>query len=136
MAVTELSPETVFRPCPLAIPGGDADRGVVSLRGEYDISTVTALSETLARAIALDDADLIVDLSGVRFMDASTIGVIVRACNILRLRSRTLVLRSPSALARRVLEVCGLAVLVDPQPVNDLNPKEGLPVGACPAVAA
>jgi anti-sigma B factor antagonist len=136
MAVIELSAEPVSHPCLVVIPGGDADRGVVELRGEHDISTVTALSETLARAIARDDADLIVDLSGVLFMDAATIGVIVWACNILRLRSRSLVLRSPSALARRVLEVCGLAVLVDPQPVIDLNPEEELPVGACPPVAA
>ena len=36
----------------VAFGGRDADR-VVWLQGEHDISTVAALSETLARAIAL-----------------------------------------------------------------------------------
>ena len=36
------------------------------------------LSQTVARAIALDDDDLVIDLSGVEFMGAATIGVLVR----------------------------------------------------------
>jgi anti-anti-sigma factor len=64
---------------PLTFPAPAADRTVVWLRGEHDVSTVSALSQTMARAIALDDGDLVVDLSGVQFMDAATVGVIVRA---------------------------------------------------------
>jgi anti-anti-sigma factor len=78
------------------------------LRGEHDVSTVTALSETLARAIAADHADLVVDLSGVQFMDAATVGVIVRAREFLGARSRCLTLRSPSRCASRVLHLCGV----------------------------
>jgi anti-anti-sigma factor len=113
MVLTE-SP-SVFFPCrsPAASAGRNADR-TVRLRGEYDISTVAALSETLARAIALDDADLLDDLSGVQFMDAATIGVIMRARSGLRLRSRSLTLRSPSPCERRILNLCGLASLLDP----------------------
>ena len=81
---------------PVAFPARDADRTVVWLRGEHDICTVPALSQILARAIALDDGDLVVDLSGVQFMDASTVGVILRARDFLRLQSRSLALRSPS----------------------------------------
>jgi anti-sigma B factor antagonist len=113
MALTE-SPSVIFpRRSPAASAGPNADR-TVRLRGEYDISTVAALSETLARAIALDDADLLVDLSGVQFMDAATIGVIMRARSGLRLRSRSLTLRSPSPCARRILDLCGLTYLLDP----------------------
>jgi anti-anti-sigma factor len=60
-----------------AVAGRDGDRIVVWLRGEHDIATTVELSETLVRAIAIDDADLVVDLSEVQFIDASTIGVIV-----------------------------------------------------------
>lgn len=90
----------------------DADGAVVWLRGEYDVATVAALSNVLARATALDDADVIVDMSGVQFMDGATIGVVVRAENVLRLRSRHLVLRAPSRFAARMLELCGLSGLV------------------------
>ncbi len=52
---------------------------VVWLWGEHDVSTDTALCLTLARAIAVGRAGVIVDLSGVEFMGASTLGVIARA---------------------------------------------------------
>ena len=98
---------------PVAFPARDADRTVVWLRGEHDICTVAALSQILARAIALDDGDLVVDLGGVRFMDASTVGVILRARDFLRLQSRSLSLRSPSACAARVLDLSNLGYLLE-----------------------
>ena len=86
----------------------DAEPHVVILRGEHDYSTVPTLSETLARAIAADHADLVVDLSGVQFMDASTVAVLVRAREFLSARSRCFTLRSPSRCASRVLKSCGI----------------------------
>jgi hypothetical protein len=44
--------------------GRDGDCTVVRLHGEHDISTVDELSEAIARATALDDDDLVIDLSG------------------------------------------------------------------------
>jgi anti-sigma B factor antagonist len=87
---------------------------VVWLRGELDIATTADVAEAIARAIAFDDADLVVDLSEVAFMDASTIGVIVRAGNMLLEQSRSLILRAPTTSARRVVDLCGLAELVEP----------------------
>ncbi|HWM21755.1 MAG TPA: STAS domain-containing protein [Ilumatobacteraceae bacterium] len=104
---------------PVAFPVRDSDRTVVWLRGEHDVSTVAALSQTMARAIALDDGDLVIDLSGVDFMDAATVGVIVRARDFLELQSRTLALRSPSTSAARVLDLCDLADLREPRPVDE-----------------
>jgi anti-anti-sigma factor len=86
----------------------DADRHVILLRGEHDSSTVAALAHTLARAIAADHADLVLDLSGVQFMDAATVGVIVRAREFLGERLRCLTLRSPSTCAARTLKLCGV----------------------------
>jgi hypothetical protein len=51
-------------------------------------------------------------------MSAATIGVFVRARTLLRARSRSLVVRSPSRCARRLLDLCGLADLIDPRPVD------------------
>src|SRR5687768_658417 len=113
MAPTEPSSLTVSRRGLLAFARRDAARTVVWLRGEHDVSTVAALSETMARAIARDDADLVVDLSEVQFMGAATVGVIVRAQELLGLRSRSLALRSPSRCARRILDLCGHADLLD-----------------------
>jgi anti-sigma B factor antagonist len=98
-------------------PKGAAGTGlaptVASLHGALDLSTVPALCETLSGAIAFGGADLILDLSAVEFLDASTVGVIVAAGEFLRARSRSLVLRSPSRCAQRVLDMCGLSGLVE-----------------------
>ena len=69
------------------------------------------LSDTLARAVTLDDADVVVDLRDVLFMDAATLGSIVAARNRLRSQSRSLTLRAPSSSADRVLRLCGLTDL-------------------------
>lgn len=56
----------------------DEDRTVVWLRGEHDIVTVAALS------VAFDDADFAIDLSGVEFMGAATVDVIIRTRELRR----------------------------------------------------
>jgi anti-anti-sigma factor len=92
----------------VALATADCAHSVVWLRGQHDIATVSVVSETLSRAIALDDGPVVVDLSGVQFMGAATVGVLLRAREYLRRQSRALVLRSPSASAQRVLELCRL----------------------------
>jgi anti-anti-sigma factor len=123
MALAESSAVTSHRGL-VAFAERDAHRTVVWLQGEHDVTTVAALSQTMARAIALDDSDLVIDLSGVEFMDAATIGVIVRARDFLAQRSRSMTLRSPSTCARRIVDVCDLADLLDadvldPSPLAD-----------------
>ncbi|MEY2461030.1 MAG: hypothetical protein QOG30_2860 [Acidimicrobiaceae bacterium] len=79
---------------------------LVTLEGEQDIASSFALANSLAIAIALDDLDLIVDLSKVGFMGADTIGILIRARSLLHEQSRTLTLRAPSPFAQRVLDLC------------------------------
>jgi anti-anti-sigma factor len=104
---------------PMSGEGADGDI-VIWLRGEHDISTDDALSLTLARAVALDDSGLVLDLSDVEFMSASTLGVIVRTREFLRARSRSLTVRAPSPCARRIIEVCGLGDLLASGPEEPL----------------
>ena len=106
MAAIVSSPPALPRRRLGALAAPDPGPHVVALRGEHDLSTVTALSEMLARAIAVDHGDLVLDLSGVQFLDAATVGVIVRAREFLGARSRCLSLRSPSRCASRVLRLC------------------------------
>jgi anti-anti-sigma factor len=114
-----------FRPDPITVVARQADRTVVSLYGEHDIGTLAELSSAMAGAIALDDADVVVDLSGVQFMGAATATVIERARCFLHARSRELTVRSPSRCAQRLLEACGLTGLMEePAPrVDDAWPR-------------
>lgn len=90
---------------------------VVWLRGEHDAFNTSELADILARAIALDDADVVLDLSGVEFMGAATVGVIVRAREFLGARSRSLTLQSPPNIVRRILELCSVAYADNVPPV-------------------
>jgi anti-anti-sigma factor len=102
--------------CPHALtssPVGDGDAVVVRLRGEHDRSTVPVLAEILASAVAVDDANLVIDLSEVQFMDAATVRVLLQARDRLAQQSRTFVLRSPSRCAQRVLDLCGASGLIE-----------------------
>jgi anti-anti-sigma factor len=114
-----------------AVPrvSGEGDRTVVWLSGEHDIATLTVLAKGLASAIALDDADLVVDLTELQFIDAAIIGLLIRTRNFLRPRSRNLTLRNPPRFTRRILDICGLAGLIDAAPTD-----AGRGVGS-PAVA-
>lgn len=98
---------------PAPVVSRHGDRTVVWLDGEQDIVTVSVLTDTLERVTAADESDVTVDLSGVTFLSAATIGRLVRGRNLLRSRSRILTLRSPSMFARRLFDVLGLAGLVE-----------------------
>jgi anti-anti-sigma factor len=126
VALTEYLSVRVPRRGLEALAGREVNRTVVLLRGEHDASTVAALSEAMARAIALDDADLVVDLGGVEFMDAATVRLIIRAGEFLRLRSRSLTLRSPSTRARRVLDLCGLDDHLERHSVDEAPTTSGV----------
>ena len=120
------------RPDVLAFSGSDDDRTVVMLRGEHDRSAMSALSDTITRAIALEDADLVVDLSGVEFMDGGTVGTLVGARTFLRKQSRSLHLMFPSPCARRILDLCCVDYLPGPGSA-DANRRTGadrLPAGS------
>lgn len=92
--------------------GGDPARTVLWVRGEHDMATKVTLAVAIARAAQRDDVPLLIDLSAVTFMDASTVGAIVGSRNRLRSRGQSLELRSPSPPALRVLHLCGLTDLI------------------------
>jgi anti-anti-sigma factor len=96
---------------------------VVRLRGDQDISTDDALCRTLAHAIALDDAALVIDLSEVEFMGLSTLAVVVRARELLRTWSRSLTVRSPSPSTLRLIDICGLDDLLGPKEARSSRAK-------------
>jgi anti-anti-sigma factor len=102
---------------------------IIWLRGEHDIATDADLRRTLASAIALNNAPIVVDLSKVELMSASTLGIIVAASNTLRQQSRSLTMRSPSSHVRRVISICGLPNLLsseEPDKMAGAAPRKGL----------
>ena len=92
----------------------DAVHTVVALRGELDAAALTTLVDSFDEAIAQGDTDVVVDLAEVDFIGAAWIGTLVRNRALLRSQHRDLVLRSPSHVVHRLLDLCGLSYLIEP----------------------
>ncbi len=93
-------------------PTGASDTTVIWLRGEHDLSTVDMLSE----ALASPTTDVTIDLSGVDFVDSTTLMAILRAASPADAQGKAVTLRNPSPPARRLLDLCGLDDLLEPTP--------------------
>jgi len=114
MAPIESLAVTVSHRRLLRFPRREAAHTVLWLQGEQDASNAAAVAKALGRAIAINDNNVVVDVSEVEFMGAATVGVLSWASELLRDRSRSLVLRSPPRCVRRVVELCGHTQLLDP----------------------
>jgi anti-sigma B factor antagonist len=84
----------------------------VALDGEIDIATAPAVRRFLMAAISGGDVHLAVDMSGVTFIDASGIGVLVAAANRARQAGGGLSLLAPSRQVRRLLDVLHLDAIL------------------------
>ena len=80
---------------------------VVSLAGELDLYNAHAVREALLECCAEEPSRLVVDLSGVTFIDSTALGVLIEARTRLANRSGFL-LAAPALETKRALEISGL----------------------------
>jgi anti-sigma B factor antagonist len=88
--------------------GGGGPCTVIQLAGEADVST-RAVSEVFDAEVAKRPRLLVVDLSGLSFIDSWALSVIMRANRALRRDGSTLALVSPSPAVARVLQLVDIA---------------------------
>ena len=80
---------------------------VVRLAGELDLYNANTVRDTLLECCAESPARLIVDLSGVKFIDSTALGVLIEARTRMPNRKGFL-LAAPGLETRRALEISGL----------------------------
>lgn len=87
---------------------------VVHVAGEVDLCTAPALASELAEAMTSEGAAsrVVVDLDGVRFLDARGLAALVQAWGFGAGRGRELVLSRPSAMVRRLLKITDLEAVL------------------------
>jgi anti-sigma B factor antagonist len=80
----------------------------VSLQGELDISTAPRLEDDLRRTEADGPAVILLDLSGLDFMDSTGLRLLINADNRAREAGRRLVLVRGNEMVQRVLRLTRL----------------------------
>ncbi len=81
---------------------------LVSVSGELDLYTSQQLQHAIHEAASVGADTVVVDLSGVGFIDSTALGVIVQETKRLEGRGRSLILVTNDPRTVRVLEVTGL----------------------------
>jgi anti-sigma B factor antagonist len=80
----------------------------VTVAGEVDLATAPRLRAALVGILEDGNADAVVDLAAVEFIDASGIGVLVWAASLAGERGGRLTIRNPSQAVRLVLDLLEL----------------------------
>lgn len=84
----------------------------IRLQGEIDIATLPVLDETLSAMIDGNSGDVVVDLADVDFIGVAGLGTLCTQARRLRHRGDRLVVASPSAFTRRVIDILGVSELL------------------------
>ncbi len=87
--------------------------GILTVRGELDISTSSRLQHELNDLIDAGTSQVEIDLSGVVFMDSSALSALVAAHDRAVRQSQRLTLASPSPACSKVLGITGLDQLFE-----------------------
>lgn len=85
-----------------------ADFSVLTVAGELDVVGAPELRQQVLGRIAQGDHRLVLDLSGVDYIDSFGVGVVIGALKRVRLLDGELRLVVPERQVRRVFELCDL----------------------------
>ena len=91
----------------------DADTVTVALRGEVDVATVDQVRVALTDAIAAGPSAIVVDLSGLSFIDSTGLGALVFGFQRARDAGITFRLTRPSRGVHQILVLSGLLEVVE-----------------------
>jgi anti-anti-sigma factor len=91
----------------------DGDKATVSLRGELDMSGVGRASEAIEQAQDSGAVLVVLDLSGLDFIDSTGLEMMLRAARYAHDNGRRLIVQRPSTYVRRLLEMTAIDQSLD-----------------------
>jgi anti-sigma B factor antagonist len=96
-----------LREHPITRVDRDGASVIVRLAGELDLYNAHEVRETLLQECAANPERLVIDLSGVEFIDSTALGVLIEARSKMSNR-RAFLLAAAAVETRRALEISGL----------------------------
>lgn len=86
---------------------------IIFLHGELDVYTASRLKEVLIPLVELENNDVIVDLSGLEYMDSTGLGVFIGAYKQSKAHHGKLQLRNANKRVDRLFTITGLADVIE-----------------------
>lgn len=86
---------------------GDGDALVLSLRGEFDLTSAPVFERALGAAQSVNPRRLVIDLSGLDFMDSTGLRALLAAREQAQENGRVLALRRGPRQVQQMLELTG-----------------------------
>lgn len=90
----------------------EGDTHTITLTGELDLSTVDGVQRELERVEASDTLSIVLDLSGLTFMDSTGVRLVMTAAARSRADGNRLVVLRGQRTVQRVFELCGVERLL------------------------
>jgi anti-sigma B factor antagonist len=97
----------------------DADRFLVTVVGALDLHTAPELGDALQRLLHVGAHTVLVDLSGVTFLDSTGLTCLIAAYRTTRNTGARLALIAPSPSVRNMLELTGVDRVLPSYPTPD-----------------
>jgi anti-sigma B factor antagonist len=88
-----------------------AEQAVVVLSGELDLATAPQLRARLAAMIENGEKQIVLDLTGLEFIDSTGLSVLVMVFKRTQAAGGSMVIRNPSSGVTRIFEITGLSSL-------------------------
>jgi anti-sigma B factor antagonist len=112
-----------FHPPSLRVVGASTPEGVLlALQGELDLASAPVLEARLRAADVEEHSDVALDLTELRFVDATGLKVILGAHRRAAWRGGRVKLLNPSSDIRRLLSLTALDLTIDVTPDSALQP--------------
>jgi anti-sigma B factor antagonist len=119
--------ETIYKSFGNALISTQPPEAHVVATGEFDIATTSTLTALFSQAVAAGCRDVRIDMSGVTFCDATTIGLLVSLDRRLRTAGGSLTIGRCSPSVLRLLHILGLDSLL-----SDHEDSHGRGTGVSP----
>lgn len=102
----------------VSVVGREGSHSVVSVRGEMDLHTAPKVEDAIGRC-ANGSGAVVVDMSGVTFMDSTALSTFMRSKDQLSGRGVDLRLAAPSPAVGRIFDVTGFGDYFDVFPSRE-----------------
>nr|BFD88261.1 STAS domain-containing protein [Streptomyces sp. Xyl84] len=99
-----------------------AGRHLVTFRGDLDLHTAPLLADTLQPLLATEGHSVLLDLSGVTFLDSTGLTCLIAAYRTARTTGARLALIAPGERVRHMLALTGADQVLHSYPTPDAAP--------------